>query len=152
MVLMPLYCTVLKTFEAVTRASKERVSPSCMVRESAAVAETVPGPSMEFREAVPKPLAGGTNAGVLKKASSLPAPWIGCEKYAVGPLRVVAARQLFGCAGAVLRRKVRACGEGEGAAQREAVHCMRDAPPLLKNARLGPKGSSNTQLPVRLCR
>ena len=46
-VLMPLYWTVLKTLLAVTRASKERVSPSWTVRERAAETRTLPGPSME---------------------------------------------------------------------------------------------------------
>jgi hypothetical protein len=40
----PEYCTVLKTLLAVARNSQLRVSPNCMVFESAMLFEIVPGP------------------------------------------------------------------------------------------------------------
>ena len=49
----PEYWTVLKTLLAVARISKVRVSEKRMVLESDAFTETVPGPGMEKREAVP---------------------------------------------------------------------------------------------------
>ncbi len=62
-VLTPLYCTVLNTLFAVTRASKELDPPSCTVRDSEAATATVPGPSIEPGEAVPYwPAAGAVNA------------------------------------------------------------------------------------------
>jgi hypothetical protein len=52
-VLIPEYWIVLKTLLAVTRASNDRVLPSCTVRESDEFTDTTPGPSIELREAVP---------------------------------------------------------------------------------------------------
>jgi hypothetical protein len=49
----PEYCTVLKTLLAVARNSMLRVSPRDAVLESDILLETVPGPAIELREAVP---------------------------------------------------------------------------------------------------
>jgi hypothetical protein len=51
-----------------------RVSPIDMVFESAMLFETVPGPVIELREAVPKEPAGVVKAAVLNHFSSDPPP------------------------------------------------------------------------------
>jgi hypothetical protein len=52
-VLTPEYCTVFNALLAFRRASKLRVPPNETVRESDPLMETVPGISMELREALP---------------------------------------------------------------------------------------------------
>ncbi len=69
---IPEYCTVLNTLFAVTRASNDRVSPSATVRDSEASTATIPGPSIDPREAVPNPFAGVTNAAVLNQSNIVP--------------------------------------------------------------------------------
>jgi hypothetical protein len=49
----PEYCTVFKALLALRRASKLRVPPKETVREIEPLMETVPGISMELREAFP---------------------------------------------------------------------------------------------------
>ena len=72
----PEYCTVLKTLFAVTLASNDRVSPSATVRDSEASTATIPGPSIDPRDAVPYPF-GATNAAVLNQSRMVPSPEIG---------------------------------------------------------------------------
>ena len=69
----PEYWTVLKMLLAVIRASKFRVSPSDTVRDSDPLVDTVPGPSIELREALPYvPGAGAEKAAVLNQLFSDP--------------------------------------------------------------------------------
>jgi hypothetical protein len=70
----PEYCTVLKTFLAVARNSQLRVSPNCIVFESAMSFKIVPGPVIEFRVAVPYNPAGAAKAAVLNHFRSDPPP------------------------------------------------------------------------------
>src|SRR5947207_15790389 len=81
---IPEYCTVLKTLLAVTLASNERVSPRPTVRDSEASTATIPGPSIDPREAVPNPFAGVTKAVLLNQSRTVPAPAIGCENTRSG--------------------------------------------------------------------
>src|SRR5882757_1614574 len=82
---MPEYCTELIAFAAVMRASNERVSPSSTVRESEASTTTVPGPSIELREAVPYcPVGEATNAAVLNQLPIVRWPLIGVPKFRFG--------------------------------------------------------------------
>ncbi len=75
---IPEYCTVLKTLFAVTRISKERVSPSATVRDNDPSTATVPGPSIELREAVPNaPVEGVVKAAALNQSRIVPDPWMG---------------------------------------------------------------------------
>jgi len=73
------YCTVFSALFAVTRASKLRVDPIVTVLDSDPLIDTVPGCSIEFRDALPYvPSAGALNAAVLNQLFSEPAPATGC--------------------------------------------------------------------------
>jgi len=52
-VLTPEYCTVFSALFALSRNSILRVSPIEIVRESDPLIETVPGSSIELRDALP---------------------------------------------------------------------------------------------------
>jgi hypothetical protein len=54
----PEYCTVLNTLFAEMRASRLRVSPNEIVLESDPLTDTVPGSSIELRDAFPYIPAG----------------------------------------------------------------------------------------------
>jgi hypothetical protein len=47
------YCTVFNALLALSRISRPRVSPKEIVRESDPLIETVPGPMIELRDALP---------------------------------------------------------------------------------------------------
>jgi len=74
----------LNTFDADTLASNDRVSPSETVRDSEPSIDTVPGPWIDPREAVPNPFAGAVNAAALNQFRTVPAPRIGAEKFRSG--------------------------------------------------------------------
>ena len=67
---------MLNTLLAVARISMLRVSPIDTVFDNAMLFDIVPGPAMEFREAVPNPLAGGLllKADVLNHSFNDPPP------------------------------------------------------------------------------
>ena len=54
----PEYCTVLNALLAVARISMLRVSPICIVFDSARLFWIVPGPAIEFLDALPKTAHG----------------------------------------------------------------------------------------------
>ena len=84
-VLTPEYCTMFSAFDAVTRPSKLRVSPSGTVRESDPSTTIVPGSRIEFRDAFPYvPAAGAENAAVLNQFLSVFVPPIVCPATRFG--------------------------------------------------------------------
>src|ERR1035441_1575154 len=158
---MPAYCTVFSALFAVIRASRLRVSPNETVRERDPLSDTVPGISMQLREAFPysglcskTPLTitlssgAGWNAAVLNHSRCVCGPLMDVPGARSGRRELGAPA--FTSAG--VRAYVGVAQPPEAKAKFPEIEypsrIFAITPPLLRKARFGPKGGSMTKVPL----